>query len=173
MEHLDQWRDRVISQIHSAFADVELGNGMSLRRGELLDDWYPHGFSEEEQERINKELEEEHVGRWQDLPWTDLKKYPSAFVYVGTEGRHFYTPALLTHAVRSPECTIGGPLMFSFLFYLTKYPEQEYVSEFESWSREQRAAVAEAIKYLCEKDPEDAGDLLGEAYREYWKQWAT
>jgi hypothetical protein len=170
-------RDEIESAIRSAFADVRLGSGVSLRQAQAIDD-YGRGFNQAEFEALPRS---EVTDDWTGVPESELLRDNVA--HLDAEGLRYYLPALmlwlLDHyddpdLVRMPGL---GPLMTPIGTVMALAPgsmtEWEHRFRFEIFTEAQRAATAayvEALPRLVTLDHEEA-TRVARSIRDYWGQF--
>ncbi|MFM2096780.1 MAG: hypothetical protein RIS70_3904 [Planctomycetota bacterium] len=83
----------LIEQIRDAFRDVRLGNGVSLREANVIDDYGT------EAERADARRQDE-LDDWTAVPDEQIDESPDALHFLDNEGRHYYLPAFMVFALR-------------------------------------------------------------------------
>lgn len=85
--------DQTVKQIEDAFADVSLGNGVSLNEAEVIDD-----YGTDDQRAAARERDELHD--WQRIPDEDIEHHPSVLCFMDDEGLRFHLPAYMRFTLR-------------------------------------------------------------------------
>ncbi|MES9862383.1 MAG: DUF6714 family protein [Candidatus Thiodiazotropha sp. LLP2] len=78
----------VIEIIESAFENVTLDNGISIREAKAID-------SHSGIEIIRKEREKDERDNWSKIPYENIIKYPSVFAFMDEKGLLFHLPAYM------------------------------------------------------------------------------
>jgi hypothetical protein len=84
---------RLIADIASAFANVELGNGVTLHQARAMDD-----YESEAQQLFVRSNDTEPY--WCEIPDDKLKHFHDVLVFMDDEGWVFYIPAFMTWILR-------------------------------------------------------------------------
>ena len=159
----DVSRSELESAIKTAFEGVRLGDGISLRHAEAIDDWY-EGISESElQDRMSSEV----IDDWTKVPEHELDSENLA--HLDAEGLRYYLPAfmlrLLDHYDPMAMWCIGT-------IYALDQRRRHPSGFLELLNPEQRrvmAAYVRALPYLVELDHEDRV-LIKRAFRDIWSR---
>lgn len=85
--------DDAVNQIVNAFAEVSLGNGVSLREADVIDDY---GSANE---RAAARKHDEHHD-WQRIPDEDIENHSSVLCFMDDEGLRFHLPAYMRFTLR-------------------------------------------------------------------------
>jgi hypothetical protein len=85
--------DDAVNEIVDAFADVLLGNGVSLREADLID-----GYGTD-RERAAAREQDEHSD-WQRIPDEDIENHSSVLCFMDDEGLRFHLPAYMRYTLR-------------------------------------------------------------------------
>ncbi len=80
--------DVLVKQIVNSFAEVSLGNGVSLREADVIDDYGT--VNERAAAREQDELDD-----WQRIPDKDIENHSSALCFMDDEGLRFHLPAYM------------------------------------------------------------------------------
>jgi len=157
----DVERDHIEAAIRSAFAGVQLGSGISLRQTQVISD-YGRGYTRAEFEALP---ESEVTDDWAQIPDDELAQ-DFIVAHLDADGLRYYLPALmlwLLHHYDDEDRVISGADMTSIFTMAALAPdprfEESYRGKYDSFSADQRAAVAsyvEALPRLVELDDRDA-----------------
>jgi hypothetical protein len=154
-------RDGLEALLRSAFAGVQLGDGLSLRQLDAVDS-FMQGVDLADFERLPQF---EVADDWTQVPEDEI--HTACVAHMDAESLRYYLPALLTwlldHYERGDMTTIGT------LSALT--PDEYRRPMYESFTPAQRAAVAavvEALPFLDYLDPLDEL-ALERAFADDWR----
>ncbi len=114
-----------VKKIMDAFAEVSLGNGVSLREADVIDNYGT----------VNEKAaarEQDELDVWQRIPDEDIENYSSALCFMDDEGLRFHLPAYMRFTLRryrecetlsadATLCRLSDPeLIKGLLAYLTE-----------------------------------------------------
>ncbi|MFM9115406.1 MAG: DUF6714 family protein [Planctomycetota bacterium] len=85
--------DNAVNQIADAFAGVSLGNGVSLREADVIDD-----YGTDDERAAAREQDELHD--WQRIPDEDIANHSSVLCFMDDEGLRFHLPAYMRFTLR-------------------------------------------------------------------------
>ena len=85
--------DNAVNQIADAFADVMLGNGVSLREADVID-----GYGTSDERAAARKQDEFHD--WQRISDGDIENYSFALCFMDDEGLRFHLPAYMRFTLR-------------------------------------------------------------------------
>jgi hypothetical protein len=153
---VDERKRQLLAQIDRAFAEVELGDGVSLHESQVIDNY---GTAEER--RIAREPDEK-------ADWRRLVDHPDLTVYfsvgfgglsfLDAVGVRFHLPACLYRAVRDfGEDGIGD--MLESLYYLLTALDDYNLGRLAILNDEQRASVRDCLVYFREVSESDDEEL--------------
>ena len=83
----------VMNEIHTAFADVGLEDGISLHEADVID----HYGTEEE--RLAARQQDEHED-WRRIPFHAIEDHPDSLCFMDVKGLRFHLPAFMCFALR-------------------------------------------------------------------------
>src|SRR6266511_990932 len=167
-------RDEIKEAIRSAFADVRLGSGFSLRQAQAIDGtifghepWHggPHP--------------DEIIDDWTRVPESELLR--DNIAHLDADGLHYYLPALmlwlLDHYNDEDRLFTDGAEMTAIGTMMALAPPPmfagNYRDAYDSFSAEQKAAIAsyvEALPRLVNLDYGDATEIEA-SLDDYWAQF--
>ena len=167
-------RGEIEAAIRSAFADVRLGAGLSLRQAQAIDGtifglepWHggPHP--------------DEIIDDWTRVPESELRR--DNIAHLDTDGLHYYLPALmlwvLDHYDDEDRLFIDGADMTAIGTISALAPSPEFARSrwdiYDGFSSEQRTAIAsylEALPRLVNLDYRDATEVEA-SLNDYWAQF--
>ena len=170
-------RDDIEAAIRSAFQDVRLGSGISLRQAQAIDD-YGRGLSDAEFDGLPLS---EVTDDWTRVPEAELLRDNVA--HLDAEGLRYYLPALMLWLLDhydDPDL-LGkpglGPLMTPIGTVMALAPRSmskpEHRFRFDIFTEAQRAATAAyvaALPRLVALDREEA-TRIARSIRDYWGQY--
>ena len=134
-------KEQLKERIRSAFAGVELGEGVGLREAQGLDDYAS-------EEKCAQHRASDQKIDWQALRSEDLNECNSSLSFFDAEGMRFHLPAYLV-------ADLDGTYGFEMAYALT---QSSYLGvQFALLSEEQRAAVRTYLRFI-EHEPEYAFD---------------
>jgi hypothetical protein len=152
-------RKDVEAAIRSAFAEVRLGNGVSLSIAELIDEWADPAIVES---LLGTEPDEE----WTSIPVAELER-ADAIAHLDAEGLRYYLPALMLHLLdhyESSEMWCIGTI--SALDQRRGHPFG-FVELLSITQRQAVATYVRALPDLVELDHEDSSRMR-RAFRDVW-----
>ncbi len=88
--------DDAIEKIVEAFVDIRLGDGVSLREADVIDD-----YGSDEERAAARERDEGH--EWRKIRKVDLEHNSFALCFMDEPGLLFHLPAFMCYALRYPE----------------------------------------------------------------------
>jgi hypothetical protein len=156
--------DEAIANLEKAFAGVTLGNGISLRQAELIDD-----MSYKKDERWESVRQLDVVDDWKKIPKRDLEDL-GYLAHVDAEGFRYYIPALLSLFARSYD-PIWIHVVQVLVILSTTSKRRDYL--YSLLTTEQKAAIAEFLVRLPSLVNVSTGDAatIEEALQVYWGQF--
>jgi hypothetical protein len=122
---------RVLSEIHSAFAGVVLGDGIGLREADGLD-----AYADAQTLSVLRSQDEKHD--WTLISFDDLDRYCSALTFFDSEGMRFHLPAYLAADLA------GALFTVEILTYLVGFA-YGLETQFQMLSTVQRRSVSEFL----------------------------
>jgi hypothetical protein len=165
-------RDDIEDSIRSAFANVRLRSGVSLRQAESIDDTI---FG----------LEPAYVGRETDEVIEDWARVPESellrdnIAHLDADGLRYYLPALMLWLLDhyDEDRWLSGSDMTAIGTISAIAPDQTFARRrwaiYDSFTAEQRTAIAsyvEALPRLVRLDHEDA-KRIGRSMNHYWRRF--
>jgi hypothetical protein len=170
-------RDDIEAAIRSAFLDVRLGSGISLRQAQVINS-YGRGFTDAQFDAVPLS---EVTDDWTRVPESELLR--DNIWHLDAEGLRYYLPALmlwlLDHYDEPGVLSMPGldPLMTPIGVVQALAPEEMFAdsqwARYDAFSAEQRTAIAayvEALPRLVALDLEDATSIAS-SIRDYWGQF--
>ncbi|MEM6430015.1 MAG: DUF6714 family protein [Deinococcota bacterium] len=108
----------LMETIHSAFADVRRGEGISLHEAIAIDDYHPLAA----QQAARAKDTDTH---WQDVPCDTIWRCESALSFLDADGFRYYLPAFMCCGLRALEADDGrGNLLIDTCqFHLLHEPQ--------------------------------------------------
>jgi hypothetical protein len=147
---------RLLNLIRTAFAGVELGNGVGLRQGQGLDD-----YADARTLATCRAQDEQHD--WSAIAAEALDRCYSSLSFFDAEGMRFHLPAYLVADLEQKLKTAD------VLFHLV-YAVHGAQSRFAKLSGAQRVAVREFLMLrLADPNYEFVHAMIETALLEYWK----
>jgi len=166
MEAQFRSREAVERRIRDAFAGVILGNGISLRQAQVIDN-YGEGVTEIEFARIPLSEETQH---WNRVTPEELESDNVA--HLDPEGFRFYLPAFLISLLDGYDAASMRVIGTLSALYPKEHVREYHMPRFDLLTYEQKQAVAvflDALPSLVPLDGED-GTIVERAMR-YWRQF--
>jgi hypothetical protein len=168
-------RVEIEEAIHSAFAGVSLGSGVSLRQAQVIDA-YILGFSQAEIDAIPPS---EATDDWTRVSDDELRR--DCVAHLDADGLRYYLPALmlwvLDHYDDEDRLFIQGADMTAIGTISALAPRPEFARSlwdiYDRFSNEQRTAIAsyvEALPRLVNLDYRDATEVET-SLNDYWAQF--
>jgi hypothetical protein len=161
-------RERVETAIREAFAGVRLGNGVSLRQAQVIDEW---GSAAEVDAVPRPKIADD----WTALAASELEN--AAIAHLDGDGLRYYLPALmlwlLDHHDEDPSSMTSIGTISALAF--SRERDAPYLETYAGFSAEQRSAIArylDALPRLIALDPEDLKRVQRSLDR-YWSQFLT
>lgn len=85
--------ENAVNQIANAFANVSLGNGVSLREPDVIDD-----YGTDDERAAARKQDELHD--WQRIPDEDIENHSFALCFMDDDGLRFHLPAYMCFTLR-------------------------------------------------------------------------
>jgi hypothetical protein len=153
--------------IHAAFSNVSLGNGISLRQAQVIDN-YGEGVTDEE---FNNLTLNETTDDWSKVPLAELEL--DCLAHLDAAGFRYYIPAFMLSVLNHYE-----PSSMRVIGTLSSlYPKEEmwffHMERYSLLSEPQREAIAQYIcvlPTLVNLDREDL-KIMERALKIYWHQY--
>jgi hypothetical protein len=166
---VDETQQRLLDRIERAFTGVELGDGVSLRETEVIDDYGS------DQERLAARALDEKFDWRKLIDSPDLVRYCSlgygGLCFFDAAGLRFHLPACLARAVKDHHGEGTAEMEESLRFQLTHLDEYQ-LDRLAILNDEQRACVRDVLVYFRERlDFRD--EDLDRAIAGYWSQRVT
>jgi hypothetical protein len=165
--------DELRELLKAAFRDVTLDGGISIRQGEICDNYGEDNDGREISEAEFATIPRgEIIGDWIALPLDELEQYPY-LAYLDAKGFRYYIPAFLLSLLQDSQrgsmrviCTLSSlcPTRERWLYHMQQY---------ELLSDEQRSAIAVFLFELKDYPRLDSDDqqLISGALSAYWNQY--
>lgn len=125
----------VVQQIEAAFAGVLLGDGVSLREADVIDN-----FGSPAQRRAARKQDE--LTDWRCIPDADLARYDWCLSFFDAQGLRFHLPAYLRFALRNYR-TSSSASINGVIFRL------RHDRDLELLNAAQRSAVRHFLKFMA------------------------
>jgi hypothetical protein len=165
MDTTHQIRSSVEQNIRTAFRDVTLGAGISLRRAQLID-----GQSAASRGHAQSFTQEEIIGDWSRVPLDELER--GSVAHLDAPGFRYYIPALMLSVLErydSSSMRVIGTLT-------GLYPKDDaweyHMQRYSLLDATQKTAIARflaELPKLVELDSEDQR-TVERALRNYWRE---
>lgn len=162
-------RAAVEATIRSAFAGVRLGGGVSLRQGQVLDDW-GGGVTRAEYEASPLH---EVTDDWQALDDSDL--LGDGFAHLDAEGLRYYLPAMMLWLLDHHDDDTGDLTAIGAISAMafSREDDDRYQRMYATFTDAQRTAIATyltALPDLIDLDIEDS-KRVARTLQTYWGQF--
>lgn len=155
----------VITLIEDAFAEVSLGEGITIHQREAIDNYQ----SEEEFERARR-LDDET--RWQEIADEKIRRLGSHLTFLDPDSVRYHLPAFMRHALHvwDSDCSFGYSDMI--LYSLEDGPRSDgyHAESFLKLDDSQHRAVAIFLKFVSLVDP-TYGKSASKGLRNGWEAW--
>lgn len=163
MNALETKIQQLIQEIHLAFAGVELGDGVSWREADVLDDY----GSPDERNQARNQDEKKDWTRVPDELIGDLQ-YQSVLPFLDKWGLRFYIPACMIFALKN-YATSSSLIVHSIVYRLTD--QTNVVALKEILTVQQQQCIIQFLM-LCIEIGEDYFDLHKVEHRlqKYWME---
>lgn len=155
-------------KIKESFANVKLGDGISLRQAEVMDN-YGEGVTAEQFRNIKKLDESED---WTGVTASDFRARPS-LAQLDPMGFRFYLPAAMHLMLESSE--FSDSCVNSLCVVLNPAQNGGIVDHFELLSRKQREVVAEFLLFAAKNPSSTRLDrqYFQEAIDVFWNDYIS
>jgi hypothetical protein len=155
-----------LAEIEATFGGVRLGDGISLHQARALDDYEPEGVV-----AAARSFDAEE--RWQDITDDKLDRLSDTLAFMDAAGFRFHMPRFmvysLTHAgTGSSSFAVDAPV------YACNFRNdlKDYVpSKYALLSPEQRATIAQFLRFAAAHDDCFDGRVAAKALERYWGQY--
>lgn len=167
--------DDLRALIRNAFHGVTLEDGMSIRQGEICDNYGKDSRGKEVSEAKFAAIPlDEVTGDWAAIPLAELERYPQ-LAYLDAKGFRYYIPAFLLSLLESSDrcsmraiCTLGSVCPTRDLW-------AHHMEHYELLDEKQRAAIALFLFHFQEHPALDEDDrqqvYLG--LESFWQQYLS
>lgn len=161
----DEIACRIVAMIDEAFADVKLGNGLTIQQREAIDGYQ----SAEEIEAARKRDPET---RWQDIAREKIGCYGTTLVFLDPESIRFHLPAFMRYGMWCWQKEENFSRADMVLYSLDGGPNSTgYFSDaFEILNDSQKQTVAAFLKFVSLVDDIYGGDAE-KGLDNGWAQW--
>lgn len=139
----EEAKKTVLLAIESAFAEVRLGDGVSLRETLALDNYWP----DEKRQTLRESSEKEDWRHVVGDPELTRLAHVGGLAFFDAQGMRFHLPAYLTLAVNRFDDPAADDVLESLMYTLTK-PGVESDSRFSLLSPGQRVCVGRVLSHL-------------------------
>lgn len=159
-------RDRVLKQIHEAFRDVKLGDGVTLHEAIAIDD----GATEAERQ-IARRLDT--AQRWQDVPDDQIARHEAVFSFLDVKGYVFYAPAYMCWLLRGGYDTDWNSAAEAQMAFHPsgRFDRGHQYKPHEIFSAAQCRAIAQYMLYVYEVLDEEGFSYVKGPLDKYWSQY--
>jgi len=160
--------DELRDLLTAAFRGVTLDGGISIRQGEVCDN-YGEGVTDEEFEAIPRS---EVTAVWTALPLDELERYPY-LAYLDSKGFRYYIPAFLLSLLQDAQ----GASMRVISTLSSLHPTRDCwlyrMGQYELLNDAQRSAIATFLFHLQDYPLLNTSDqhLISAALQAYWQQY--
>lgn len=148
-------REELITEVHIAFKDVKLEDGVGLWEGKGLDDYAD--------EKVRLELrKKDERNNWNQISSDTLNQCHCSLSYFDAKGMKFHLPAFMV-------ASIMGVYKFDLVFTLINL--SDYQTQFVFLSQKQKEVVKLFLEYLIES-PEYKSEVsdIKIAIKNYWSK---
>jgi hypothetical protein len=160
-------RKELLNLVQRAFEGIELGNGISLRETDVIDNYGG------EKARKAAKLQDERRN-WTAIPYEDIARYHWAYSWLDAEGFRYYLPAVMSWAIEeSSKWDFDDSSLSSVLYCLTPHQRRRTTVRDDHFhalisllSPPQRQAVQQFLWWLVS---EFSDEEAFEALDLYWK----
>ncbi|KQV60042.1 hypothetical protein ASC95_00750 [Pelomonas sp. Root1217] len=159
-------RDRVLQQIHEAFRDVRLGDGVTLHEALAIDD----GASATERQAARRLDTAQH---WQDVPDEHLGRHEAVLSFLDLTGYVFYAPAYMCWLLRTGHATEWNSAAEAQLAFPAqgRRDSDRWLQPHEIFSPSQCQAIAMYLLYVYEVLDKEGFSHAKEPLDKYWSRF--
>lgn len=125
----------VVQKIEAAFAGVPLGDGVSLREADVIDN-----YGSPAQRRTARKRDE--LTDWRRIPDADLAHYDWCLSFFDAQGLRFHLPAYLRFALRN--CRTSSSASINGVIYRLRHDR-----DLELLNADQRSAVRHFLQFMA------------------------
>jgi hypothetical protein len=142
-------KQELVDEIHLAFRDVKLEDGIGLWEGQGLDDYA-------DKKTILKLREKDEKENWDKIPFEDLERCESSLCFFDAKGMRFHLPRFMIYELTKPDaCDIH----WGYCLENGVSGDEYSVKQFSLLSRPQIACIAHFIEFcrmprIIEQDEE-------------------
>lgn len=145
----------LIRLIETAFAGVMLGDGVSIRQADAIDDYK----SERDQLQARKL---DQLDSWMNVSDADIEHYPCVLAFMDEQGLLFHIPAYMRFAVR--HLYDSNAISIDFTIYSLMHDYWKKVK----LTAEQRDAIVKFLAFMSERDDYADGTAARKALEDVW-----
>lgn len=169
---LDSRRKRLIADIHAAFADVRLDDGISLYAARALDHHAPPSQLAEANRRHHPEMQ------WPWLQDNEIEWFSDTLPFMDPKGIRFYLPRFMVWSLANAHASNSDAA--DNLIYLLDigdlFPEDHLERYFALLTCEQRRVVAAFLAFIVDSAGEALDDTFDDvaakrALDRYWHKY--
>jgi hypothetical protein len=156
-------RRALLDLIRTAFQEVALDGGVTLREADVID-----SYGSPEERAAARALD--FKGAWWAIPVDDLVRYTSVFIFMDDRGIRYYLPRYMTQGVQDSDTELG---VFAWLT-LEALESLQRFERLPEFSVEQCRAILAFVEFAEEVDPERTANdpCFREDYLRMWMYWA-
>jgi hypothetical protein len=159
--------------ITTAFREVTLGQGISIRQGEICDNYGKDKNGREVSPAKFASIPlAEITDDWTALPLAELELYPY-LPYLDALGYRYYIPAFLLSLLENSQS--GSMRVIATLSSVCPTRElwRHHMSQYELLDDAQRSAIATFLYHFMDNPQLDQGDQnhILNALQDYWRQY--
>lgn len=162
---IDDLREKLVSEIEHAFADVLLDDGVTLHQMQVLDDY---GGEEEQLAARRKDPET----RWQQITGEKLSLFSDSMVFLDAKGFRFHLPAFLRHALITAFPSSGAADTHGVMFALQDGPRNSYHEDgIKLLDPSQMQCIASFFHYFARSSESGWESEARKALKAGWNEW--
>ena len=156
----------LVAEIHAAFGQARLGDGLSLHQA-----WAMELLQPPEDVLAARALDTEQ--RWQDIPDDKVEEFHFALTFMDPEGLRFHLPRFMVFSLEHPG--LDSPAVDAAVYacdFGDESMEQEVLKQFNAMSRRQMRMIAKFLMHVAEASDEHYDTMVAAiAVDAFWYQF--
>jgi hypothetical protein len=162
---IDDLREKLVSEIEHAFADVLLGDRVTLHQMHVIDDYGS------EAGQLAARLKDPET-RWQQITGEKLSRFSDSMVFLDPKGFRFHLPAFLRHALITASPSSGSADTHGVMFALQDGPRNTYHEDgIKLLDPPQMRCIATFFHYFARSSESGWDGEARRALKAGWNEW--